>query len=327
MGRYEKEMTQKEGFAKNGFPTPWRSIVLVAVLFLVGVIAFWGKGFASPGSLQSMVRRAASEGGILALGMTFVLLTGQIDLSGGAIVALSGVLGAVLQPEGGFIVLAAAICIGAICGFINGMLVTGLHIPSWLATLGSMYIFRNIAQLISRQRTISVTSLTWQRLGSMQFLGIHIAIWIFVVLTLLCMFIGAYTGFGRSLHACNRQPSGKETSPGRDRVIVSAFTCSGMLAGLAGVLLAGRLNTVSYTTGTGWEISALAMCVLGGVGFCGGKGSFLGVFFGALAVSLITTLCNFSGFLGVEWQMIILTVVVLCAAALDFGFPRKKHRE
>ena len=320
------------------FPS-WRVILAVVLMTVAGCILFADKGFFTWSALMGVVRRAASEGGIAALGVTFVMLTGHVDFSVGAVLALSGVTAGMLQAEGAGIAITAALCAGAICGFINGMLISRLRLPSWLATLGMMHLTRNAAQLISRQRTLSVSSKLWQWLGSAHLLGIPISVLIFAVLTLLCMYVAGSTGFGESLYAAGRRRRiGAEGVPlahegasampaGRrlDKTVIGAFTCSGIFAALAGVLLAGRLYTVSYSAGSGWELTVLAMCLLGGVRLSGGKGRFSGVFFGALLVSLIGTLCNYTGVLGIEWQNITLCVLSAGAVLLQEAARRKEN--
>ena len=299
-------------------------IAAVIILTVFGSIVFADKGFFTPNALMNVARRAASEGGVAALGLTCVLLTGNMDLSVGAVAALAGVTAGIMQPEGAVVAILAALCLGAICGFINGVLVTRLRLPSWLATLGMMCMARNAAQLVCSQRTISVTSATWQRLGSTHLFGVHIQVILFGVLTLLCMYLLKYSGMGkRTLAVGSSREAAAASGIRTDRVIISAFTCCSLLSALAGVMLAGRLYTASYNAGSGWEITVTAMCVLGGVRLTGGKGRFSGVFFGALLVSLISTLCNYTGVLGVEWQNIIICLLMLGAIVRQEGFPGK----
>jgi len=303
------------------------AIIAVIALTVFCSIAFSGKNFLSYGSLMNVARKAASDGGFLALGMTFVILTGNIDLSVGAVLAMAGVVAGFLQNVNPVLAVAGGLCVGLAAGFVNGFMVAKMRISAWIASLAMMLAMRGAVLLVTHQKPVSISSKFLQQLGNKNFFGVHILVLLMLLLTFLCMHISRNTKLGMALYAVGgNEEAARMMGLKVDRVKILAYTFCGLFAAIAGVLLAGRLYTAQPNAGTGWETNAIAMCALGGVKLSGGEGKFSGTFFGALLISLINTIFNFAGNLNTWWQNVVMGVLLLFSIGIQ-SEVFKNHRK
>ncbi len=264
---------------------------------------------------------------MLAMGMTFVMVGGCIDLSMGSIVGLAGgvsllVLRHFQAPL--WVAVAAGIAAGMICGAINGFMVTKMGLISFIATLGSMWIFRGTLQLISAGQTVTIRRAVPKAveesvmfLGSGRVLGIPVPVYIFVVLAILLSFILRRTTFGRSLYAVGSNPEAARMSGISNKwTIFNSFVLADALAGLAGVLLAARMVSVQANSGDGYEFEGIFASVVGGTSMAGGEGTVLGALVGACVVALLRNGLNLNG-VNSFWQRVILGVIIVIAVYID----------
>lgn len=283
--------------------------------------------------------------GLIALGMTFVIMTGGIDLSVGGIVALASVVAALVSPHCFFIALFAAIVTGALVGMVNGLIVAWMRVPAFVATLAILYVVRGIAlRLINDAASINLdqksdfTSIAGTTFGN----GIinpplPFTIPLLIVAFLLGILVLRYTRFGRNVLAIggNAEAAQLMGLPVR-RTRFLVYVLSGALSGLVGVLLAINLNGGSATEGSGWELIAIAAVVVGGTLLTGGVGSIFGTFVGTLLLGMIVeilqlennyTLDNGGGlYLNSFWQTVIRGVFLLVVVLLQSRLQNQRAK-
>lgn len=311
----------------NWFSSKSTILALVILLAFCGIM-FRSDGFMTYGTLSNVARKAASDGGFLAIGMTFVILIGQIDLSVGPILAMAGVMAGLMQGYSPIVGIIAGLCIGLICGFLNGFMVAKMRISSWIATLAMMLAVRGIVLLVTDQKPVSISSKFLQTLGNGKLFGIPSLVIIMLLLTFLCMHISKNTRFGMALYAVGgNEEAARMMGLKVDRVKIEAYICCDVIAAMAGILLAGRLYTAQPNAGTSWETTAIAMCALGGVKLSGGSGKFSGTYFGTLIIAVINTFFNYAGNLNTWWQNVVMGVLVLISIGIQSDVFRKRRRK
>lgn len=271
---------------------------------------------------------ATAVNGVLALGVTFVIVTGGIDLSIGTVMTLSAVMAGVFITYWGMPVpigVLAGLATGAAVGFVNGFLISRLKVPPFIATLGTMMIARGLALVISGLTPIyfnDAPAFTTIAMGSV--LGAVIpgfdipnAVLILFIAALIGGIILSKTILGRYTFALGSNEEATRLSG----VNVAAwktgvYTLCGMFSGLAGVLIAARLNSAQPSLGVGYELDAIAAAVIGGTSLSGGEGTILGTIIGAFIISVLT---NGLRILSVpqEWQIVVTGIIVITAVYLD----------
>ncbi|OLP62694.1 ribose ABC transporter permease [Xaviernesmea oryzae] len=290
-------------------------IVLVALVVLMAVIA---PNFARVDNLLN-IARSISVNAVLAAGLTFVILTGGIDLSVGSIVAVSGVV-SVLSAMAGLpapAAIAIGMAAGGLCGLINGVLIAYLGLAPFIVTLGTMTFLRGLSYTMTAGQPIVASDLSFRDLGNGYFLGLPIP-----VIVMLLVFVGAWfllerTLYGRHVYAVGGNPEAARLAGVRvNRIVTSVYVLAGICAGLAGVILAARLISAQPTAGTGYELDAIAAVVLGGTSLAGGRGRIVGTLIGAVILGVLSTgliLMNVPFFT----QLLVKGVVIILAVAID----------
>jgi len=305
--------------SKTLLPQLMRTWGLAIALLLIGTaLSFAHPGFLTSANLLNVARQI-SINGILAVGVTLVLLTGGVDLSLGSVVALAGVVAASLAHPGDYPVLvpiAAGVLTGALCGGANGLMVTRGRIPSFIATLGMMTAARGLALVVSNGRPISNLSPAFTRLGGD--LGpLPIPVIILAVIALATSVLLGRFRLGRHLYAVGGNTEAARASGIRVSVIgMFAYTFCGAMAGLAGIVLAARITTGQPNAGTGYELDAIAAVVIGGTSLSGGVGRISGTILGVLLVGVINNgldLMNVSSY----YQAIVKGAIIISAVWLD----------
>ncbi len=293
-------------------------LVLVAILF--GLLI--GPRFFSPANLELMARQTAIVG-VAALGMTMVIVAGGIDLSVGSVIALSTVVVAVFLRDGSWPLLAAfaAVAAGAACGFMNGVLITGLRVVPFIITLGTMLLVRGAAKGLADERRLEAP-ITWLngllrtvRDGS----GILLpwGIWMGIVLAIVVAVTLQYTRFGRHLFAIgSNERTARLCGVRVERCKIAVYTIAGAFAGLAGVLEFSRLSVGDPTVAIGAELGVIAAVIIGGGSLSGGKGTVIGTIAGAGIMTVIQIGCSQHGL--PNWvQEIVTGTIIVFAVALD----------
>lgn len=297
--------------------------VLAGLLFVSLLFAFLiGPRFFSGANLELMARQTAIVG-VAALGMTMVIVAGGIDLSVGSVIALSTVVVALFLRDGSWPLVAAgaAVAAGAVCGLINGVLVTGLRVVPFIVTLGTMLLVRGAAKGLADERRLEAP-LTWLnsllrtvRDGS----GVLLpwGIWIVAVLAILVAIVLQYTRYGRHLFAIgSNERTARLCGVRVEACKIGVYTIAGALAGLAGVLEFSRLSVGDPTVAVGAELGVIAAVIIGGGSLSGGKGTVIGTLAGAAIMTIIQIGCSQHGL--PNWvQEIVTGTIIVFAVALD----------
>lgn len=293
---------------------------LLGLFLLVVIVSILNPSFLEPLNLLNLLRQVAINA-LIAFGMTFVILTGGIDLSVGAILALSSALTAGMMVVGVDPIVAILIgCIlGALMGMVNGLFITIGKMAPFIATLATMTIFRGLTLVYTGGNPITGLgdNYLFQLFGRGYFLGIPVPA-ITMILAFVFLFVLLHkTPFGRKTYAIGGNEKAALISGIKvPKVKIMIYSLSGMLAALAGAILTSRLNSAQPTAGTSYELDAIAAVVLGGTSLSGGKGRIFGTLIGAL---IIGTLNNGLNLLGVSsfYQMVVKGIVILIAVLLD----------
>jgi len=309
---------------------------LIALLLVFAFFAALAPHFLSIGSLLIMAKHIAIIA-VLGVGMTYVILTGGIDLSVGSIVGLAGMvagslilngltltsLGVVIYPSVPLVVL-IAVSLGGVIGLANGTLVTRFGVAPFIATLGMLYVARGAALLLSNGATFpnlvgsrELGNEGFETLGAGRLLGIPEPVVIVVGLAFVAAFVAARTPFGRYVYAVGGNARAALLSGVRvNRIKTAVYVISGMCAALVGVLVASDLVSAHPASGETFELSAIAAVVLGGASLAGGRGTIGGTIIGACVIG---TLGDGMVMMGVSefWQMVIKGTVIVAAVILD----------
>ena len=292
---------------------------LLLVILLVGLfLSLSDDIFMSVANLTNVARQV-SINGILAVGVTFVLLTAGVDLSLGSVVALSGVACATFAHPGDHSVIvpiAVGLLTGAACGLVNGVLVTRGGVAPFIVTLGMMTIARGLALIVSGGRPVANMSNELTALAG-DFLGIPIPVLCFAGVALAAWFFLRNFRLGRHIYAVGgNEHAARAAGVPVERVKLFAYGLCGLLTGLAGVVLAARITTGQPNAGQAYELDAIAAVVIGGTSLAGGVGTITGTLLGVLLIGVIN---NGLDLLGVSsyYQAVIKGVIIVGAVWLD----------
>jgi galactofuranose transport system permease protein len=303
-----------------------RNSVLIALLLLILFGAFRYENFLGPFNVLTVLRYN-SMFALVALGMCFVIMSGGIDLSVGTCAALGSVVSALLSPYGLWVALLGGMAAGAGIGLLNGLAVTWLNIPPFISSLAAMLAAQGSALLLANNQSVSVSYDTaFTIIGQGDFLGFPIPAWIAAIAYLLGSIGLNFTATGRYVLAIGgNEEAARLMGLPVDRVKLFLYLLSGLLSGLAGVILAGQFGAGQPTEGVGWELFAIASVVVGGTLLSGGQGSVGATLAGVLLLGLIFNILNFENGLGwislsAYWQSVIrgmfLMIVVIFQSRL-----------
>lgn len=299
----------------------------IALLAIVLIAAMRYDQFASVYNFGSLLRYNASLG-MIAIGMTLVLMTGGLDLSVGANAALTSIIAAMLSPYGLTAGLGGALLVGSAIGLLNGFLIVRLSVAPFIATLATLIGCRSAALLVSQEQTVSASwDTAFIELGQRELYGLPLAgLLVFAVAAIAGLML-AYSRFGRHIMAVGGSESVAflmGVNVKRTKYLV--YLISGALAGLAGAILAASSGAGQPTEGLGWELFAIAAAVVGGTSILGGAGTVSGTIVGLFLLSVIFNVLNFeNGYgwitLNPYWQAflrgLILLLVVIIQGSLD----------
>lgn len=293
--------------------------IFIAFALLIIVMALLSPVFLKPTNLLNILRQT-SINGIIAVGMTLVILTGGIDLSVGSILALSAVIATSFAHSGEnniIIPLVVGLSAGLLCGFINGFIIAWNKIAPFIVTLAMMTITRGLALVYTNGRPVIDLSDTYNKIGSGYVIGIPIPVIIFILVILAGIFLLKYTKFGRHIYATGgNEMAAKISGVNTKRVIIWVYSLAGLLSGLAGVVLSARVMSASPATGQGYELDAIAAVVIGGTKLTGGVGTIAGTIIGVLIIGVMNNgldMLNISSY----WQLFVKGVIILLAVILD----------
>ncbi|MCG7339524.1 ribose ABC transporter permease [Staphylococcus sp. ACRSN] len=295
-------------------------IPFIGLILLVIIISVLNSAFLEPSNLFNLLRQV-SINGLIAFGMTFVILTGGIDLSVGSTLALSSALVAILMVSGvdGIIAIIIGCIFGAVLGAINGFLITLGKMAPFIATLATMTVFRGVTLVITDGNPITNLngSYAFQLFGRGYFLGIPVpAITMFITFIILYIILHK-TVFGRQTYAMGGNEKAAFISGIKvNKLKVFIYGLAGLMSALAGAILTSRLNSAQPTAGMSYELDAIAAVVLGGTSLTGGKGRIIGTLIGVLIIGVLNNGLNLLG-VSSFYQQVVKGVVIIIAVLID----------
>jgi inositol transport system permease protein len=313
----------------------------IVLIFIAMFIGMWilSDAFLSPRNLLNIVRQI-SVMGLIAIGVTMVIITTGVDLSSGSVLALAAVIAASLAQQADWhdvkypglqlpviVPILAALLVGAACGWVNGALVAGFRIPPFIATLGMMTVARGFALLYSNRPVSGLTD-TYNFIGQGELfkvipvpnqppMGLPIPIIILAVVAVGAHIMLNNTRFGRHIYAIGgNEQAARISGLNVGRIKIGVYTIAGLLAGLAGLVLSSRIGSGQPGLGVGYELDAIAAAVIGGTSLSGGIGTIWGTIVGALIIGVLNNgldLLNVSAY----WQTIIKGSIIVVAVIID----------
>ena len=302
--------------------------ILIALLALCAVLSIATDSFLTANNLLTVLRQICINA-FLAIGMTFVLIIGGIDLTVGSVVGASGVA-VVMLMEGGVEIAPAiivALLFGAAIGLINGTIIAFTGMPPFIVTLSLMGSLRGLCYLITDGRSVASKNELFTVIGNGYLFGIPIPIYILVVTAVVMSILLYKTKFGRRMYAVGGNESAARFAGIKIKgLTVRVYMISGILSALAGIVLASRMYSGQPTAGNGYEADAIAAAVLGGTSFNGGIGTIGGTIIGALVIGILSNglnLLHISSYV----QMIIKGLVIILAVGFDILKNRKMARQ
>ncbi|WP_035294441.1 ribose ABC transporter permease [Clostridium sp. KNHs214] len=292
---------------------------LVVFLILCVAIAIIEPRFLSVSNIRNVFTQV-SVNAILAIGMTFVILTGGIDLSVGSILAISGAVAAVIIKSTGnvFLAVVAALALGAVVGLVNGIIISRGKIQAFIATLATMTIFRGVTYVFTNGKPISGLGKSFGFIGNGRLLDqIPVPVIFTIVVFVIAFYILSQTRYGRYLYALGgNEDSARLSGINTIKIKNMVYVISGIAAALSGIIVTSRIGSASPNAGSGFELDAIAAVVLGGTSLAGGEGTVTGTIIGALIIGVLNNglnLMNVSPF----YQSIVKGIVILLAVLMD----------
>jgi rhamnose transport system permease protein len=290
----------------------------IAIVLLGGALAFLAPGFFSPDNLRDLLM-ANMPVLIVALGMTLVILTGQIDISVGSQFAICSVIAGVTAKTGAGVALAgvAACVAGALLGALNGALVARLRIPSIVVTLATMVALRDGLRWITQGAWVQDLPPEFQGFGRSQTVSQAITIGAAVLLCAAAAWSLRHIAAGRAVYATGSNPEGARLAGIEPaRVVFWVFTLTGALTGFAALLNSVRFNQIPSNAGIGMELQVIAAVIVGGVAVTGGRGTIVGALLGVILLGMIGPALTFLGF-SAYWERALQGAIILAAVAID----------
>ncbi len=295
-------------------------------LFLVALLVFFGVENSRFLSLRNItnILTEVSIYGIIAVGMTFVILTAGVDLAVGSLLAFAGMAGAYVMRAvgadlnvGWLVAMSTAIAVGALVGYVQGKAVTIFSIPPFIVTLGGMTIWRGATLILNDGSPIAGFDETYRRWGTGALLGVPVPVLFFALIVVAGFVVQRYTRYGRHIYAVGGNPEAARLN-GLDvtAIITSVYLMVGALAGLAGFLLSARLGAAEAVAGVGYELRVIASVVIGGASLAGGRGGIGGTIIGALLIGVLTNglvIMHVSSY----WQQVVIGLIIVAAVAFD----------
>lgn len=294
---------------------------VIALIILMAVITIINSNFLTANNLLNLLLQVTSNA-LIAFGMTFVILTGGIDLSVGSILALSSALTAGLLGSGMPVTLAILISLilGCILGMMNGLLISYGKLAPFIVTLATMTIFRGVTLVYTNGNPITKglsDTFLFQFLGQGYIVGIPFPVIIMFIVFIVLYVLLHKTAFGKSVYAIGGNEKAAYISGVKlNKVKIIIYSISGIMASISGLIITSRLSSAQPTAGASYEMDAIAAVVLGGTSLSGGKGRILGTLIGALIIGVLNNGLNIIG-VSAFWQQVVKGVVILIAVLID----------
>ena len=313
-----------------------------SLIFIISLCTFLEPdNFLSARNLVNVLCRS-SINGIMAAGMTYIIITGGIDLSVGSMLAVCGMIGAAsmlyfsggtwadissgsyIHLKLGAMIAGTLVCVlaGAVCGFANGMLITKLKLAPFIVTLGTMSIFRGISYIMNAGKPFAVSDYSWLDTGRVA--GIPSSVILLVIVMLAFWFLLKHTRFGRYTYAIGSNvQTAFHAGINVNKTLVWIYTLTGALVGLASMITVARASTAQPTAGISLELDIVAACIIGGCAPSGGRGTMMGTVIGTLLISFLRnglTLLDIS----TNVQLVVIGLIIIVAVTADQIATRRK---
>ena len=295
---------------------------LLGLVLLIAVVSILNPSFLSPKNIMNILRQT-SVNAVIAAGMTFVILTGGIDLSVGSILGISGAVCASILVSGQNVVIAvlAALVVGVVVGFLNGFIISKGKLQPFIATLATMTVLKGLTLVYTNGNPITLGSnelaMSFGKIGGGTILGIPTPAMIMILVFMVCYYILHNTKMGRYTYALgSNEEATKLSGLNTDKIKIWVYTISGILASIAGIIITSRLYSAQPTAGSGYELDAIAAVVLGGTSLNGGKGKITGTIIGALIIGVLSNALNILD-VSSYYQTMVKGAVILLAVLLD----------
>ena len=324
--------------------TLMKARTFIALIAVVVFFALAVPGFLSTANLILMSKHVALNA-FLAMGMTFVIITGGIDLSVGSIVGLCAMVAGYLVLNGidlqiGYTlyfnvpeIILVTLIVGILIGAVNGLLITRLNVAPFIATLGTLYVARGAALLSSDGRTFpnlvgnpELGNTGFGYLGAGRILGLPVSVWLLIVVALGAAYLAKYTPLGRHIYAVGGNERAARISGVRVNFVkMFVYMFSGFCAAIVGLIISSELMAAHPATGETFELNAIAAAVLGGTSMSGGRGAIGGTIVGAFVIGILSdglVMMGVSSF----WQMVIKGLVIIVAVVVDQAQRRLQQR-
>ena len=302
--------------------------IIFATVFIVFAITLGNKGFLNKNNIINILRQTSMIS-IMAVAGTFVMAAGQIDLTVGAVAAMTAMFVSLILQSTNSIILAllAGICFGCFIGCVNGVLVTKFGLPAFLATMGMMQVVRGSAMWITETAAVPISNETFCNVfGIGNIAGIPVLILWTILFYIAGIILFNKTPFGRhTLATGGNETSAQYSGINTVKVKIIAFVMSGAFAAFAGILYAGRLQAGRYSYGEGDEMSVIAAVVLGGTSMSGGTGSVIGALFGSVLMGMINNALILANLSSAQQTIVKGAIIVLSVAISNLAQKRNSN--
>jgi rhamnose transport system permease protein len=304
----------------------FRHETILGVLLVLALImlAFQSDRFFTTENLLNQGRLMA-EVGLVALAMTFVIVTGGIDLSVGSILGLVAILLGVFWQNIGLplpVAMVLGIVAGGVAGFVNGFIITRFGVPPLIATLATLALYRGLAEGISQARSVRGYPEWFFVLGQGEFLGVPVQLWVFALCAVVAAVILGLSTFGRATYAIGSNAVASRFSGLRvDRALLMIYTASGLIAGLAAVIFVSRVSTTRSDMGTGLELDVITAVVLGGTSIFGGRGTVIGTLLGLMLMQALKNGLALAGVKG-DGTIVVIGAVLIATILISNMFSK-----
>ena len=319
-GMEELKRASVKSNGKNFFKMVWKEYSIVVILIVVfAICAIIAPRFATPNNLRAVLRNISTIG-MISLGMTFVLVSGGIDLSSGAVLATSGTVLILLQGSGAvplWVAIAACIAVGVGFGFINGIIITKTHMPPFIVTLAVGIIARSVTMFVTKAATITGNNVPqFTNIGNGSFLGVPNPFWIVVIAAVLLTILLTKTKFGTYVFAVGgNEIAAKYSGIKVDKIKILTYMLLGFCVAIGATIEMSRMAAVASTTsGSMYEFEAITAVLVGGTSIAGGRGKIIGTVVGFLILGIISNMMimmNISPYLNGAVKGVVILVAVL----------------
>jgi ribose transport system permease protein len=296
--------------------------ITIAVAIICAVMSYLQPdSFASTDNFFNITRNFAFIG-MIALGMTAVIITGGIDLSVGSVMGLVGIVGAVILQAGysWWLAILAGLATGAACGLFNGVLVANIGMPPFIVTLGTLAMARSLATVLSQNKIIydfGPDGDFFDNIGGGDMLGLSNMIWLLLVMTAIFGFVFRFTSWGRYLFAIGgNENAARLTGVPVNKIKIQAYVVCSVTAAIASIMVIGWQGSAINNLGTGYELQVIASTVIGGANLMGGEGTAFGAFIGAALIEVIRNSLLMAG-IDSNWQGMFVGIFIIFAVLLQ----------